>query len=340
MGWLRVVKFVMKLWKEVGEDELSDAASALAYKFFLALFPFFIFVVSLSGFAGSLFGVDDPRAEIMSTLETAVPSDAYSVINSQVEHAVEGKNVAVLSFGILGAVWAASSGMGSFMKALNRVYEVKETRPFYKKYGIAVGLTLLAGGLIVGSLIALVGGQFFAIELARAFGLEDSASTVIVVARWPLAILALMAAVAFLYWAAPDVDMPFKWISPGAVVFVSVWLVATFAFGMYVANFGSYGDTYGALGGVVVLLVWLYLTSFILLVGAEFNSVLAQQSAPAELEARAGDAATAQTAKGGKTPDEALEPPKRREGLLTGVALKALGAAVAFWWTRRMARSH
>src|SRR6478752_2063759 len=114
MGWLRVVRFAIKLWKEIGEDELSDAAAALAYKFFLALFPFFIFTMALSGFAGSLLGVDDPRSEIMSTLETAVPADAYSVIDSQVQQVVDSKNVALLSVGILGAVWAASSGMGSF----------------------------------------------------------------------------------------------------------------------------------------------------------------------------------------------------------------------------------
>jgi membrane protein len=340
MGWLHVVRFVIKLWKETGEDGLSDAASSLAYKLFLALFPFFIFVVSLSGFAGSLFGVDDPRAEIMSTLETAVPSDAYSVINTQVEHAVEGKNVALLSFGIVGAIWTASSGMGSFMKALNRVYEVKETRPIYMRYGVAVGLTLLAGGLIVGSLVALLAGQLFANDLARALGFEDSASTAIVIARWPLAVVALMLAVAFLYYAAPNVDLPFKWISPGAIFFVVTWLIATFAFGLYVANFGSYGDTYGALGGVVVLLVWLYLSSFLLLVGAEFNSVLAQQSAPAEIEARAGDAATPQTARGGKTAEDSDERPKEGPGMLTGIAFRVIGAAVALWWTRRMARSH
>jgi membrane protein len=340
MGWLHAVKFVIKLWKEVGEDDLGDAATALAYKFFLALFPFFIFITALSGFAESLFGVDDPRAEIMSTLSTALPADAYSVIDAQVSNVVESKNAALLSFGIVGAIWAASSAMGSFIKALNRVYEVKETRPFYKKYAIAVGLTLLGGGLMVGSLAVLLAGQFFALDVARQFGLEDSASTAIVIARWPLAVAALMAAVAFLYWAAPNVDLPFKWISPGAIFFTLTWLVATFAFGLYVANFGSYGDTYGALGGVVVLLVWLYLTSFILLVGAELNSVMAQQSAPAEIEARAGDAATAVTATGGKTPDETDDAPKRREGLLTGLALRVLGAAFALWWTRRAARSH
>jgi len=340
MGWLRAVKFVIKLWKEVGEDDLGDAAAALAYKLFLALFPFFIFLMALSGFAGSLFGIEDPRGEIMSTLATAVPADAYSVIDTQVTNVVQNKNVALMSFGIIGAVWAASSAMGSLMKALNRVYEVKETRPFYKKYGIAVGLTLLAGGLIVGSLVVLVAGQFFALEVARQFGLEDSASTVIVLARWPLAIVALMAAVAFLYGVAPNIDLPIRWISPGAIFFTLTWLVATFAFGVYVANFGSYGETYGALGGVVILLVWLYLTGFILLVGAELNSVLAQQSAPAEIEARAGDAATATTATGGKTPDDDDEPPKRREGLLPGLVLRVLGAGVAFWWTRRMARSH
>src|SRR3954470_4137732 len=102
MGWLRAVKFVIKLWKEVGEDDLGDAAAALAYKLFLALFPFFIFLMALSGFAGSLFGIDDPRGEIMSTLATAVPADAYSVIDTQVTNVVQNKNVALMSFGIIG----------------------------------------------------------------------------------------------------------------------------------------------------------------------------------------------------------------------------------------------
>ena len=274
----------------------------------------------------------------MSTLETAVPADAYSVINTQVANVVDSKNAALLSFGILGAVWASSSGIGSLMKALNRVYEVKETRPFYKKYAIAVGLTLLAGGLIVASLILMLAGQFFATEFARGVGLEDSAATVFVIVRWPMAIAALLLAVAFLYWAAPNVDLPFKWITPGAVVFVFTWLIATFGFGLYVANFGSYGDTYGALGGVVVLLVWLYLTSFILLVGAEFNAVLAQQTAPAEVEARAGDAATAQTATGGKTLEETDEAPKTHGSLLGAAALRVLGAGIALWSMRRAAK--
>jgi membrane protein len=337
MGWLKAVKFCIRLWKEIGQDELGDTAAGLAYKFFLALFPFVIFLMALAGFAADIFGVADPRAEIMSTLETAVPADAYSVINTQVEGVVESRSAALLSFGIIAAVWAASSGMGSIMKALNRVHEVKETRRFYRKYAIAVGLTLLAGGLIVGSAVVLFAGQFFALEAARFVGLEDSASKVIVIVRWPLAIMALMLAVAFLYWAAPNTDLPFKWISPGAVLFVVVWLIATGGFGLYVANFGSYGNTYGALGGVVVLLIYLYLTSFILLIGAEFNAVLAQQTAPAEYEARAGEAATAATATGAKPARP--EPATARPTLLGSAAMRALGAGVALWSLRR-AKQH
>jgi membrane protein len=276
----------------------------------------------------------------MGTLETALPADAYSVINAQVETVVGSRNGALLSIGIIASIWAASSGVGSIMKALNRVHEVKETRPMWKRYGLAVGLTLLAGGLIVGSLVALFTGQFFAEELAGAVGLEEDASTIIVLARWPLVLVALLLAVAFLYWAAPNIDLPFKWISPGAIVFVAFWLMATFGFGVYVANFGSYGATYGALGGVVVLLIWLYLTSFILLVGAEFNAVLAQQTAPAEVEARAGDGATAVTATGGKDAGGQEEAPPRRNGIMATAALKALGAGIALWSMRRAAKSH
>ena len=338
--WLKVPRFILKLIKEVGQDDLSDAASALAYKFFLALFPFFIFLTALAGFAGDLFGVEDPQTEIMDTLGTALPSDAYAVVNGQVETVVQEKNGALLSFGILGAIWAASSGVGSLIKALNRIHEVKETRPIYKRYGLAVGLTVLAGGFIVSAVALTLAGQFFGEEIAGQVGLEGAAKTLFLVARWPAAVLLLLTAVAFLYWAAPNIDLPFKWLSPGAVLFVCLWLPATFGFGLYVSNFGSYGDTYGALGGVVVLLVWLYLTSFVLLLGAEFNAVLAQETAPREVEARAGEAATAQTARGGKRPEDAGEPEKKRGSFIGAAALKAIGAGVAFWTLRRVAKEH
>ena len=340
MGWLKAVKFAVKLFKEVGEDDLSGAASELAYKFFLALFPFFIFITALAGFATDIFGIDDPRQEIMSVLGEALPADAYSVLNTQVDAVVQSKNAGLLSVGILGAIWASSSGVGSFMKALNRVYEVKETRPIWKRYGIAVGLTALGGGFIVGSLALVLAGQFFGLRLADAVGLEGAAATLFLIARWPLAIVLLLTAVAFLYWAAPNIDVPFKWISPGAIVFVATWLPATLAFGLYVANFGSYGQTYGALGGVVVLLVWLYLTSFVLLLGAQFNAVLAQQSAPAEVVARAGEGATAKTATGGKTSDETDQPRTKKRSLSARAFQTALTAALALWSARRIAKQH
>jgi membrane protein len=299
MEGVRLVKIVLRLLKEVGEDDISGAATELAYKLFLALFPFLIFMASLGAFASTIFGIEDPSGRIRDALTSALPPDASSVLSEQVDEVVGSKDPTLLSIGIIGSIWAASSGIGTIMKATNRIYEVKETRPLLKRYGIAVGLTLLAGGSTMAAFLIMVVGQIYGMRIADELDIQGATATLVTLGRWPLVLVLLMSAVAILFWAAPNVDLPFKWISPGAILFVIVWLPATFLFGLYVANFGSYNATYGTLGGVVVLLVWLYLTSFILLVAAELNSVISQEAAPRELKERAGEGATAHTAKGG-----------------------------------------
>jgi membrane protein len=166
------------------------------------------------------------------------------------------------------------------MKAMNRAYDVEESRSFWKKYLIAIGLTLLAGTFVIGAFMLLVGGQFLASRGAEALGLRGVWETVLNLIRWPVALALVMVAMAFLYWAAPNIDLPFKWITPGAVVFTIVWVVATLLFGWYVSAIGNYNATYGALGGVVVLLLWFYITSFIMLLGAELNAVVGEQVEP------------------------------------------------------------
>jgi len=287
---MKVLRIPLRLFKEAGVDDLSGAATELAYKLFLAMFPFLIFLTALGGFSSSLFGIQDPTTEIMDTLAPSLPEESESMIRKEITSVVEQKNAALLSFGIVGTIWAASSAMGAIMKGLNRIYGIEESRSLPKRYGVALGLTASAGLFIVVSAAIAVVGQAFGESIAAELGLEGAAGTVFNVARWPVAALLLMTAVALLYWAAPNTDLPFRWISPGAIMFVLVWVPATFLFGLYVSNFGSYSGTYGALGGVVVLLIWLYLTSYVLLLGGELNDVLIEEQAPASVKAKVGEA--------------------------------------------------
>jgi membrane protein len=283
---VKPLRIPVKLFKEAGQDDLSGAATELAYKLFLALFPFMIFLTALGGFSSSLFGIADPTTEIMDSIGPSIPDESETMIRNEITSVVDQKNTALLSFGIVGTIWSASSAMGAMMKGLNRIYEVKESRSMFKRYGIALALTASAGLFIVVSVVIAVAGQAFGESIAGELGMEGTASLLFTIARWPVAAILLMTAVALLYWAAPDTDLPLRWISPGAIMFVLVWIPATFLFGLYVSNFGSYSGTYGALGGVVVLLVWLYLTSYVLLLGAELNDVLIEETAPAPVKAQ------------------------------------------------------
>src|SRR5690606_24428059 len=140
--------------------------------------------------------------------------------------------------GFIGAVWAASSAIGTLIKGFNRIYEVDESRPIWVRYGLAVGLTLFGGAAMLAAIVLLIAGQTYGTELAAEVGLEGTAATVLNIARWPIIAALLVLATAVLYWAAPNVSLPFRWISPGAAIFVVSWIVATFLFGLYVSNFG------------------------------------------------------------------------------------------------------
>jgi membrane protein len=296
MSWVeRLVFYGKRVFKEVGEDDLSGAAGELAYRFFLALFPFFIFLAALGGFVANLLNVSNPTNEVMELMGDSLPSDAASVLRGELESVVNSPSATLLSIGIVAAIWSASSGVSTIVKGMNRIYEVKETRPLWRRYAMNVGLTVLGGLFVLGSITLLLVGQVAGTEVAAELGLADESATAVSLARWPIIILMLIIATAFLYWAAPNVKLPFRWITPGAVIFIIGWLIGSFLFGLYVSNFGSYNATYGTLGGIVVLLIWLYLTSFLLMLGAEINAVLAQEEAPEKLPQTAGEGATSET---------------------------------------------
>ena len=273
-------RFTKRLIKEIGEDDISGRAAELAYRFFLSLFPFFIFLAALGGFVADMVGAANPTDEIMDLLGDNVPADVASVLRTQLEQVIESQNAGLLSIGILGALVTASSGIATLIKGMNRIYGVKEARPFWKRYLLSLGITLFAGGALIIAFFLFVVGQVYGLKIANEVGLEGQAAQLITFARWPVVLLTVLTAVAFLYWAAPNAKQPFRWITPGALVFAFAWLLLNYLFGLYLSNFGSYNATYGALGSVVIVLLWFYLTSFLLLLGAEINAVLIEEIAP------------------------------------------------------------
>ncbi len=162
------------------------------------------------------------------------------------------------------------------MKNMNRIYGVGESRSTPLRLAIALGLTVLGAGIMVAAFVVLFVGQLYGPDIAAEIGLQDTAASLFSIGRWPMALVLILFAVALLYWLAPNADLPLKWLTPGALFFALTWVIASFGFGIYVSNFGSYNQTYGALGGVIVLLIWFYLTSFLLLLGVEINGVLAE----------------------------------------------------------------
>lgn len=285
MSARRLVVEARRFWRELSADDVSDFAAGLSYRFLLALFPFFLFITALGAVIARVLNAENPSGELLERFGDTLPSDARSVIDTQLASVLGEQQPGLLSVGLLGAIWAASGGMGATMKAMNRVYDVEETRPFWKKTLLAVGLTVLTGAFFVGAFVLAVAGRAIADAIADAAGLGDFGRAVMLGARYLLAFGLLLMAVAFLYWAAPDAHLPFRWVSPGAAMFAVVWFLTTIAFGWYVSNFGSYNATYGALGGVVILMIWFYLTAYILLAGAELNAMLTKRHAPEEFRA-------------------------------------------------------
>jgi membrane protein len=289
VAWLHFIKFCRKLLVEIGADDLSGRAAEMAYKFFLALFPFVIFLVAMGGFAADIFSIRNPADQLLDEVGTSLPDDASSLLRTQVENVTRTRNPTLVSLGIIGSIWAASSGIGSVMKALNIVLETKETRGMIKRYATAVGLTIVAGLFICASVVVMFAGQAFGDDIMDAIGLSGIGATLVLLLRYVFIAAMVTTAVAFVYWAAPAVELPFKWITPGSVVFVVMWLLFTYVFGLYVTNFGSYNATYGALGGVVILLIWIYFSSFIFLIGAEINAVLAHRESPEAMAESVGE---------------------------------------------------
>ena len=270
-GWLQIVK---RAWAEAKDDNVPLLAAGAAFYTFLALFPTLIAAITLYGLVADPAQVEAQVASVAAGL----PAEARTILVDQMRSVAQGSSRSMsigLAASILGALWAASGGMANMMKAINLAYDEEETRGFIKLRAVALVLTL--GGVVF--LVAAVGLVAVLPAVLDALGLSGVARFAVGAARWFGLVALVMAALAVVYRYAPDRDNPrFRWTSIGAVVATVLWLVGSAGFSFYVSNFGSYGKTYGALAGVVVLLLWLFLTSYIILLGAEINSEMEHQT--------------------------------------------------------------
>lgn len=270
----------------IREHDVSGLAAEIAYRFLFAVFPFGLFVAALSGVAAGVLRIDDPSGKIIAGLGDNLPPSIAEAIQPELERLFASASNTVLWFGALAALWAATGGTNALVKGIHRAYGVPEQRPFLLRYAVAVGLTLLAAAGVIASFVTIVGGALITQELAEQFGLQAQAFTVLQLLRWPAVFVALTLAVAILYRYAPSIVIPWRWILIGAAAFTLGWLAATVALGWYAGNVADYGATYGSLGAVIVLMLWFYITSALLLVGAELTAALARERTPDQIRMR------------------------------------------------------
>jgi membrane protein len=276
IGKLGLLDTCQRLVAQVRSDDVPGLAAELAFRFFLAMFPFLILLTALGAFVATTLSIRDPSQQILEVLAKLMPPEATELVQPEIDRLTRTDQGGLISFGLLGTLWAAAGGFNATIKAMNRAYDVEETRPFWRRYLLALAMTILAGSFIVGAFVLLVVGQFVGGQIAAAFGLGGPYQSLVDLARLPAIVALLLVATAFIYWAAPNTDLRWKWVTPGSVLSVAGWLIVTALFAFYVSGLGWYAATYGALAGVVVLLLWFYLTGIILLLGAELNAVVDQ----------------------------------------------------------------
>jgi membrane protein len=268
-AWGGVLKRTARAFRA---DNLTDWAAALTYYAVLSIFPALVVLVSILGLAG-----DSATQSVLDNLNQLGPGPATDIVSGAIREIGSSQGTAgvALIIGLAVALWSASGYIGAFSRASNVIYEVEEGRPFWKLRPLQLAMSLLLILLVAVSAIAVVVTGPLAEQVGELFGLEGTAVTVWDLAKWPVIVLIVITMLGVLYYGAPNVRQPgFRWITPGGVLGVSLWILASAGFALYVANFGSYNKTYGSLAGVIVFLVWLWISNLAVLLGAELNAEL------------------------------------------------------------------
>jgi membrane protein len=258
--------------REFQDDNLTDWAAALTYYGVLSIFPALLVVVSVLGLIGQ-----SATQPLIDNLGSVAPGPAKDIVTSAIQNLQGSRGSAGVVFvvGLLVAIWSASGYIAAFMRASNAIYDIEEGRPIWKTLPVRVGLTALLMLLTAASAVAVTLSGGLAKRAGDLLGVGDTAVQVWNIAKWPVLLILVSLMFALLYWAAPNVKQRgFRWISPGSVLAVLGWIIASLGFAFYVANFGSYNKTYGALAGPIIFLIWLWISNVVILLGAEFNAEL------------------------------------------------------------------
>jgi membrane protein len=258
--------------REFKEDNVTDWAAALTYYGILSIFPMLIALISVLGLIGT-----SATQPLLDNISTAPLGPAKQIFTSAITNLQKSQGAAGVLFvvGLAGALWSASGYVAAFMRASNAIYGVEEGRPIWKTAPVRIGVTLVLVILLAVSAVGVIVTGGLATQVGNLVGVGSTVVTVWDIAKWPVLLVLVSLMFAILYWASPNVKHPkFRWVSPGGLLAVVVWIVASALFALYVANFSSYNKTYGALGGVVSFLVWLWISNIAVLLGAEFNAEL------------------------------------------------------------------
>lgn len=266
LGGLTLWELAKRTWRETNEDKIFGSAAELAYYFLLALFPMLIFLISLVGF------LPDAQQRILLALGKVMPGEAMRLVDQTIRDVVQNRSGGLLSFGVLGALWAAAGGVSALMDTLNVAYDAKEERSFWKIRLMAVAMTLMLALLVVGGVVLIMFGDRFSEWAAARLGFGTAFAVAWGVVDYLLGLAFLFVGIQLIYYFGPSIKQRWRWITPGAVFAVISLIIVSLLLSLYLRFGPGYSATYGSLGAVVVLMLWLYLMGAIVLIGGELNS--------------------------------------------------------------------
>jgi len=340
LSWTELAR---RTWREVVDDDALGLAAQLSYYFFLALFPAILFLLALASF----FPLSHITDDVGRSLGPFVSPQVLELIQEQMRRLANNDNGGLLTFGVAGALWSSSAALVSIVGALNRAYDIDEGRPWWKVRLVAIGLTLGLAVIVLVAFSLVLVGPTLAERLGHTTGWGAPFEWTWLLLQWPLVFMLVATGIGLVYYVGPDADQDWVWITPGALAATVLWLVISLLFKIYVANFTDYEGSYGAIGGVIVLMLWFYVSGIAILTGAELNAEIEHASpygkAPGQKSAEGRRVIGARAARTFRqrqlsgelvtdNPAPSMTPSRPRPGLGAAIASAIL---MTRWWNRR-----